>query len=109
MRKRTFFIFTAYIWLKTFYKLMVHPFSTIREVTRRPILLPVIFSPFLSLLILFILGRIGALLITLYGLKREIIAVALSTALFSILFWQILLIYLLLSFFIAFRKKMKSI
>lgn len=105
MRKRTFLIFTAYIWTKTLLGLTFHPFTTIREVTRRPVLLPVIFSPFIGLLTLFILGRVGSLLITVYGLKREIIALFLSTALISILFWQALLIYLFVSFLLALWKK----
>ncbi len=105
MKKSIFLIFGTYIWTKTLLGLTFHPFKTIREVTRRPVLLPIIFSPFIGLLILFTLGRIGALLITVYGLKREIIAIFLSTALISILFWQALLIYLLISFLIALWKK----
>src|ERR1035437_5290451 len=105
MKKNVFFIFVAYVWTKTLLGLTLHPFSTVREVTRRPILLPVIFSPLIGLLTLFILGRIAALLITTYGLSREIIALALSTALIGIVFWQLLLIYLLLSFLIALWRK----
>ena len=105
MKKNVFFIFVAYVWTKTLLGLTLHPFSTVREVTRRPILLPVIFSPLIGLLTLFILGRIAALLITTYGLSREIIALALSTALIGIVFWQLLLMYLLLSFLIALWRK----
>lgn len=105
MKKNTFFIFVAYIWTKTLLGLTFHPFSTIREVTRRPVLLPVIFSPLIGLFTLFVLGRLAALLITVYGLSRELIAFMLSVALISILFWQILLIYLLISFLIAFWRK----
>ena len=105
MKKNVFFIFVAYVWTKTLLGFTLHPFSTVREVTRRPILLPVIFSPLIGLLTLFILGRIAALLITTYGLSREIIALALSTALIGIVFWQLLLMYLLLSFLIALWRK----
>lgn len=105
MKKSTFLIFAAYIWTKTLLGLTFHPFTTIREVTRRPVLLPTIFSPFLGLLTLFLLGRIGSLLISVYGLKREIIAFFLSTALISILLWQALLLYLLVSFLMALWKK----
>ncbi len=105
MKKNTFLIFTAYIWTKTLLGLTFHPFTTVREVTRRPVLLPVIFSPFLGLLILFVMGRVGALLISVYGLKREAIALFLSTALISILFWQALLIYLLISFLFALWRR----
>ncbi|MCL6096243.1 MAG: hypothetical protein M1444_00970 [Patescibacteria group bacterium] len=105
MKKNIFFIFVAYIWTKTLLGLTFHPFSTIREVTRRPVLLPIIFSPLIGLFTLFVLGRFAALLITVYGLKRELIALALSTALVSIVFWQLLLIYLLISFLIAFWRR----
>jgi hypothetical protein len=105
MKKSTFLIFIAYIWTKTLLGLTVSPFHSVREVVRKPILTPVIFSPIIGLLILFLVGRIAAVLIVVYGLKREIIAIFLSTTLFSILFWQILLLYLLGSFFVASRRK----
>lgn len=105
MKKNTFLIFVAYIWTKTLLGLTFHPFSTIREVTRRPVLLPVIFSPLIGLFTLFVLGRFAALLISVYGLSRELIAFMLSAALISILFWQLLLIYLLASFLIAFWRR----
>jgi hypothetical protein len=105
MKKNIFFIFVAYVWTKTLLGLTFHPFSTIREVTRRPILLPVIFSPLIGLLTLFILGRIAALLITTYGLSRELISLTLSCALIGIIFWQLLLVYLLISFLVAFWRK----
>ena len=105
MKKNVFLIFVAYIWTKTLLGLSFHPFSTVREVTRRPVLLPVIFSPIIGLLTLFVLGRIAALLITTYGLSRELIALTLSTALIGIVLWQLLLLYLLVSFLAAFWRK----
>jgi hypothetical protein len=105
MKKNVFLIFVAYVWTKTLLGLTFHPFSTVREVTRRPVLLPVIFSPIIGLFTLFVLGRIAALLITVYGQSRELIALALSTALIGITFWQLLLLYLLVSFLVALWKK----
>ncbi|MDP2638010.1 MAG: hypothetical protein Q8P26_03040 [Candidatus Levybacteria bacterium] len=105
MKKSTFLIFVTYIWTKTLLGLTFYPLKTIREVTRRPVLLPVIFTPFIGLLMLFAAGRIGALLISVYGLKRDIIALFLSATLISILLWQALLIYLLISFLIALWKR----
>lgn len=107
MKKSTFLIFVTYIWSKTLLGLTFHPFMTIRQVTRRPVLLPVIFSPIAGLIGFFVFGRIGAFLMDFYGFNRTAISIFLSTVLISILFWQALLIYLLLSFLIAFwRKKM---
>jgi hypothetical protein len=105
MKKNVFLIFVAYVWTKTLLGLTFHPFSTVREVTRRPVLLPVIFSPFIGLLTLFVLGRIGALLITVYGLSRELIALTLSCALIGIVLWQLLLVYLLISFLTAMWRR----
>ncbi len=105
MKKIIFFIFIIYVWIKTLIGLIIHPFISIREMIRRPVLTPVIFSPFLGLIILFLLGRIAALFIPISGLKRQIISIILSTSLISITLWQILLIYLLISLFIAFLKK----
>lgn len=105
MKKSTFLIFSTYIWTKTLLGLTFHPLKTIREVTRRPVLLPVIFTPFIGLFMLFVAGRIGALLISVYGLKRDVIALFLSTTLISILLWQALLIYLLISFLFALWRR----
>src|ERR1035437_908401 len=105
MKKNVFLIFVAYVWTKTLLGLSFHPFSTVREVTRRPVLLPVVFSPIIGLFTLFILGRIAALLITTYGLSRELIALALSTALIGIVLWQLLLLYLLISFLAALWRR----
>ena len=104
MKKSTFLIFTAYIWTKTLLGLTLNPFATVKQVTRRPVLLPIIFSPFIGLIIFFIFGRIGAFLISVYGLKRELIALILSTTLISILLWQALLLNLLISLIIAYRR-----
>jgi hypothetical protein len=104
MKKHTFLVFVAYIWTKTLIGLTFHPFKSIKGVVRRPILLPVIFSPVMGLAVLFIVGRIAALFLSPHGLKREIVVIFLSTTLLSILFWQLLLFYLLGSFLIALRK-----
>src|SRR3989344_4350272 len=103
MRRSTFLIFVAYIWTKTLLGLTFNPFSTVKQVTRRPSLLPIVFSPFIALILFFIAGRIGSFLINVYGLKREAIALFLSSILISILLWQALLIYLLISLIIAYR------
>ena len=104
MKKKVFLIFITYIWAKTLFGLAIHPFATTRQIIRRPVLFPIVFSPMLGLLTLFIAGRIAAFLISVYGLKRELIALILSTTLISVLLWQILLIYLLISLILAYRR-----
>lgn len=108
MRQRTFIIFSAYVWTKTLLGLTLHPFTTIRQVTRRPVLLPIIFSPFIGLIMFFVFGRVASFLINIYGLKREAVALFLSTALISIILWQALVLYLLASFLFAFWRNKKD-
>lgn len=105
MKKKVFFIFITYIWAKTLFGLIFHPFIATRQIARRPVLFPVIFSPLVGLFLLFMAGRIAALLIKIYGLKRELIAFFLSSTLISILFWQALILYLLGSLLATLWKK----
>ena len=105
MKKRTLVIYASYVWTKMLLGLTFHPYKSIKETIRRPVLLPVIFSPLIAIGLLFLAAKIGSLLITIYGTQRDAVAVFLSTTLISIIFWQALLIYFLVSFVIASRKK----
>lgn len=104
MRKRTFIIFVTYIWLKTLIGLIARPYKSVRDVSRHNVLFPVVLSPLYGLIALFVFGRIGAYLIDIYGLKRELMAFLLSCGLISIVLWQVLLIYLLLNFLKIFKN-----
>jgi hypothetical protein len=104
MTKRTWVVFAGYVWSKTLLGLTFHPFTSVRKVVRRPLLLPALFTPAAGLLLLFVAGRLGSVLVDIYGLKRELIAFFLSTIFLSIVLWQLLLLYLLVSFVIALRK-----
>ncbi|MBI2035004.1 MAG: hypothetical protein HYT11_04695 [Candidatus Levybacteria bacterium] len=104
MKRPVFFIFIAYIWTKTLLGLTISPYKSVRQVTRNPILLPVVLSPLYGLAALFMIGRIGSILLDVHGFKREILAAILSSALISILMWQLLLLYLLGSFLFALRR-----
>lgn len=104
MTKRTWVVFAGYVWTKTLLGLTFHPFTSVRKVVRRPLLLPALFTPAYGLLMLFAAGRLGSVLVDIYGFKREVIAFFLSSVLLSILLWQLLLLYLLVSFMVALRK-----
>lgn len=104
MKKSTFFIFVTYIWTKVLLGLTVHPYKSVREVTRHQVLLPVVLSPFYALIGLFAIGRVMSFLFDVHGWKREGVAAMLSTGLIAILLWQTLLLYLLISFLIALRR-----
>jgi len=105
MKKHTFFIFVSYIWTKTLLSLTFHPYKAIVDTLRRPVLFPVIFSPIIGIVILFVSAKLGGYVMDVYGLKREMVAIFLSTTLLSIIFWQALLLYLLGSFLIASWRK----
>jgi len=104
MKKTTLFIFITYVWTKVLLGLVIHPYKSVREVSRNKILLPVVLSPLYALTGLFVIGRFGSFLFDVGGFKRDLVALMLSTGLLSILLWQGLLLYLLLSFLLAFRK-----
>lgn len=101
MKKSTFLIYAGYIWTKTLVGLTLYPYKYVNRTIRRPILLPVIFSPVIALVFLLIGAKAASWFISVYGVIREIIALILSTTLISLILWQALLIYLLLSFLFA--------
>ncbi|MBI4084559.1 MAG: hypothetical protein HY431_01495 [Candidatus Levybacteria bacterium] len=105
MKQRpTLLLFIAYVWTKTLLGLAITPYKSVRELTRHRVLLPVVFSPLYGLAILFVVGRVGSYVFEVDGIIRSSLAFILSSALLSILMWQALLIYLLLSFYLALRK-----
>lgn len=105
MKKSVLVVYASYLWTRMIIGLTFHPYRSIKETLRRPVLLPVIFSPLIAIAMLFIAAKIGSLLLVVYGTKREIVAIFLSTTLISIIFWQALLIYFLISFFVVMKKK----
>jgi hypothetical protein len=105
MKKPAIVIFITYVWTKTLLGLTFSPYHSMRDVARNKVLTPVVFSPILGILLLLIIGRIGATFFTLHGIFRETFAIMLSAGLISILLWQILLIYLLSSLYFAMHGK----
>ena len=104
MKKSTLFVYVGYYWTKTLIGLAFHPYFAVKETIRRPILIPVLFAPILSLVFLFIASKIGSLFIIINGDLRGVVALFLTTSLLTFVMWQILLLYLLISFLIASRK-----
>jgi len=105
MKKPIFAIFVAYVWSKTLLGLTITPYKSVREMTRNKVLVPVVFSPVYGLIVLFVVGRIAAFILHPGGFYRTFLALSLSTALISILLWQLLLLYLLLSFYFGLKKR----
>jgi hypothetical protein len=105
MKKRVLLIYASYVWTKMLLGLTFHPYKSVKETVRRPVLLPVIFSPIIAIILLFLTAKIGSLLIIVYGMQREAVAIFLSATFISILFWQTLLLYFVISFLLTMRRK----
>lgn len=105
VKKSALFIFTAYIWTKTLLGLTIRPYKSVREINRNKVLTPVLLSPVLGLIVLFVLGRMATYVLELGSFGRTVMAIVLSTGLISILLWQGLLLYLFFSFRMALRKR----
>lgn len=108
MKKRTFLIFVAYVWTHTLLGLTFTPYKSIREVMKRPVLIPVLFSPFIGIILLLLTGKASSYIIYVSGFERELVAFFLSTTLISIILWQILLFYLFGSFLFAYLRKISE-
>lgn len=108
MKKRTIILYSLYIWLKIFYGVTFHPYRTLWEIRRRPVLVPILASPFFTLASIFILGKIGSILVFVAGSLRVLIAIILGGAIISILLWQLLLFYFLANFLFASYTKEKT-
>lgn len=92
-------MWTMYVWTVTLAGLAIHPYKSVRRmVLDKPILLPVILSPVLGLLALFVLGRVGSYVWTLGNMGRELMAFVLGSTLIGLLMWQGLLLILMMRF-----------
>lgn len=95
-------VWFAYVWMTTFAGLALHPYKSVRRmVMDKPILLPVVLSPFFGLLFLFIVGRLGSAAFELSGWAREGVALLLGGTLIGLLLWQGLLAALVIRFWRA--------
>lgn len=96
---RALVLWTTYVWSVTLAGLAIHPYQSVRRmVLDKPVLLPVVLSPVLGLLALFIMGRVGSYVFTLGPVGREIMALALGSTLIGLLLWQGLLLFLVVRF-----------
>ncbi len=99
---KSFLVWTSYVWSVTLAGLAIHPYQSVRRmVLDKPILLPVLSSPLLGLLALFVTGRVGSYVFTLGTLGREIMALGLGSTLIGLLLWQGLLLALVVRFWRA--------
>lgn len=96
---KTMIMWMTYVWSVTLAGLAIHPYKSVRRmVLDKPILLPVVLSPILGLLGLFLLGRVGSYVWTIGTMGRELMAAVLGSTLIGLLLWQGLLIVLVARF-----------
>lgn len=92
----------AYVWSVTLAGLAIHPYQSVkRMVLNKPILLPVVLSPAMGLLGLFVVGRIGSFVFTFGPIGREVVSLVLGSTLIGLVLWQGLLIALVIRFWRA--------
>ena len=70
-------------------------------VLKERVLLPVVMSPVMGLVGLFVVGRVGSYAMNLSGLMREGMAMVLGVILIGLLMWQGLLVALVIRFWRA--------
>jgi len=99
---RAFVVWAGYIWATTLAGLAIHPYQSVRRmVFGSQILLPVVLSPVIGLIGLFVLGRVGSYVFTLGPTGREIMSLLLGSTLIGLLLWQGLLLALVWRFWRA--------
>lgn len=95
-------VWIAYVWSTTLAGLAIHPYQSVRRmVLNKPILLPVVMSPLMGLVGLFVIGRVGSFVFTLGTIGREMVALVLGSTLIGLLLWQGLLLFLVARFWRA--------
>ncbi len=99
---KTWVVWIGYVWSVTLAGLAIHPYQSVRRmVLDKPILLPVVLSPVIGLVGLFVVGRVGSYVFTLGPLGRELMALVLGSTLIGLLLWQGLLLGLVYRFWRA--------
>lgn len=102
IHKSTWLVWISYVWGVTLAGLAIHPYKSVKKmVLSEQILLPVVFSPVLGLVGLFVVGRVGSYAMDLSGLWREGMALILGSTLIGLLLWQGLLLALVVRFWPA--------
>lgn len=95
-------MWVAYVWGTTLAGLAVHPYKSVKKmILSDRVLLPVVLSPALGLVTLFVVGRLGSGVFELQGYVREIVAFLLGTTLIGLVMWQGLLLALVYRFWRA--------
>ena len=99
---KTMIAYISYVWMTTLAGLAIHPYKSVKKmVLKERVLLPVVMSPVMGLVGLFVVGRVGSYAMNLSGLMREGMAMMLGVILIGLLMWQGLLVALVVRFWRA--------
>lgn len=99
---KTMIAYISYVWMTTLAGLAIHPYKSVKKmVMSERVLLPVVMSPVMGLVGLFVVGRVGSYAMNLTGLMREGMAMMLGVILIGLLMWQGLLVALVVRFWRA--------
>jgi hypothetical protein len=99
---KTMIAYISYVWMTTLAGLAIHPYKSVKKmVLKERVLLPVVMSPVMGLVGLFVVGRVGSYAMNLSGLMREGMAMVLGVILIGLLMWQGLLVALVIRFWRA--------
>ena len=99
---KTMIAYISYVWMTTLAGLAIHPYKSVKKmVLKERVLLPVVMSPVMGLVGLFVVGRVGSYAMNLTGLMREGMAMMLGVILIGLLMWQGLLVALVVRFWRA--------
>jgi len=99
-----FTIWVMYQIIRLALGLVVHPYRTTREIMRGFWFVPLIFLPSALLLWIFLSGRVAAWVVDVPWFTRDLLGIGYSTLLLSLIFWQTLLLYLAMRFWLGFRR-----
>ena len=98
-KRLTFFI--SYVWATTLMGLAIHPYQSVRRMVfekEKRIFLPVVLSPFGTILTFLVIGRVGSYFLNISGVYREVMAGMLGWSLIGLVLWQLLMIMLVVRF-----------
>jgi hypothetical protein len=98
-------VWVLYQFMRLCLGLAVHPYKTTREIMRGVWFVPLVFLPSGLLLWIFATGRIAAWVLEVPVYFRDGLGVIYATLLFSLMFWQALLLYLSVRFGKGLRRR----
>lgn len=99
-----FLVWVMYQALRLILGLVVHPYRTVREIMRGRWFVPLVLLPSGILVWFFVSGRIAAWIVDVPAYSRDAFGILFATFILSLGFWQALLMYLAVRFWVGLRR-----